>query len=202
MGLFPSIPVRSFADSTLNFERLQALLTKWGLAPETGPVATQTELAAVQRNIAGGFSAATPTVALAHRTAELKIKASTWTEVKCDTTLKDPGANLQSHAKYKAPNDGYYSVTATFAIVSGLLTSTAVAVGINVAGTRVLKSFSDYTGTGGTSVMGATASGIFFLKSGEEVWPEINHSDPTKEEEPELWVAEEASNRFSVVRVA
>ena len=53
MGLFPSIPVRSFADSTLNFERHQALLTKWGLAPETGPVATKTELAAIQRNVAG-----------------------------------------------------------------------------------------------------------------------------------------------------
>ena len=202
MGLFPSLPVRSFADSTLNFERLQALLTKWGLAPETGPVATQTELASVQRNIAGGFSAATPTVALAHRTAELKIKASTWTEVKCDTTLKDPGANLQSHAKYKAPNDGYYSVTATFAIMSGLLTATAVIVGINIAGTRVLKVFANSTGTAGTEIMGATASGIFFLKAGEEMWPEIFQTDPTKEEEHLLWVAEEASNRFSVVRVA
>jgi hypothetical protein len=115
VGLFPAIPIRSAADTTLNFETLLALLSKWGLGASTTPVATKAELAAIQRNVAGsgGGGAVTGTVLVRSITHATEVLATGTSKTTTNPKLQE---GEEDKITFTTPAGGaLYTIYATLA---------------------------------------------------------------------------------------
>jgi hypothetical protein len=140
------------------------------------------------------------TVAMAYRKAAQKIPSGTFTRVKVDTVIKDPGSNISTaEGWYTVPSEGYYHVDGSVAMGSGgIILATLVIAGIGLSGTEVVRG-SRTEAAKAAAAIGATVSGVIFCKAGEKIELLAFQSSGV---EVELEGTTEKDNRLSVVRVA
>lgn len=139
------------------------------------------------------------TAAIAYRKTAQKIPAKTRTQVKIDTVLNDPGANVSTEkGAYVVPSDGYYLVSGDVALTD-VAEASATEVECLIFLNGVAAVFGSRVSTTSKAYITVSAGGLIFAKKGEEIALYISQEDPTVEAERELQVAP-STNRLQVVR--
>lgn len=109
-------------------------------------------------------------VAMAYRSAEQKIPNTTFTRIKVDKVLNDPGANMNVAAGngwYTVPADGYYQISGSISLQMGATEATGIA-SVFLSGAEVLRS-SRQTSTTASAIFTLGVAGIVFCKKGEKI---------------------------------
>lgn len=101
-------------------------------------------------------------VAMAYRKAAQGIPDKTFTKIKVDTIIKDPGGNIESEVGYKVPAEGYYQVSGQV-IFDGVYTAALAAIYVN--GVEKLRG----TQNGGAGIQSPVVDGIVFATKGQKI---------------------------------